>query len=401
MLGNADALRREIVAAVPDRPFTIRWWDGATTPATSEDGPTFSVHSAKAVGHLLRAPGQLGLGRAYVSGELTVDDLDKVIPVLSEWKPPTIDGAAKRRLMAAAIRAHGVAMLPKPPEIELRPEGRLRSLVRDSRSVRHHYDVGNEFFALFLDETMNYSCAIFSRGATTLEEAQDAKRELICTKLALQPGERVLDVGCGWGAWAIHAAQRHGVEVLGITLSPPQAAEAQRRAEAAGVGDRVEFRVLDWRELDAGQFDAIASIGMSEHVGEDSIDDYARRLASLLRPGGRLLNHAIARLRHTDPPAGPFSERYVWPDAAPLQVSRVVSALEHAGLEIQTVEGFRNDYSQTLDHWAARLDGNHDEAERLVGAERMRVWRLYLRVSRDGFDSGFLSVFQVLTRRPD
>lgn len=400
MLSNPDALRREIAEAVPDRPFTIRWWDGATTAPTSDGGPTFTVHSPTAVGHLLRAPGQLGIGRAYVSGELTVDDIDKVIPVLSKWKPPAIDAATKRRLIAAAVRAHGVAMLPKPPATELRPEGRLRSLVRDSRSVRHHYDVGNEFFALFLDETMTYSCAIFSRGATTLEEAQVAKRELICTKLALQPGERVLDVGCGWGAWAIHAAQRHGVEVLGITLSPPQAAEARRRAEAAGVADRVEFRVLDWRELDAGQFDAIASIGMSEHVGEDSIDEYARRLASLLRPGGRLLNHAIARLRHNDPPAGPFSERYVWPDAAPLQVSRVVNALEHAGLEIETVEGFRKDYSQTLGHWAERLDAHHAEAERLVGAERMRVWRLYLRVSRDGFDTGFLSIFQVLTRRP-
>ena len=165
MLSNADALRREIARRGSRSPVHDPLVGRRYTPATSEDGPTFSVHSAKAVGHLLRAPGQLGLGRAYVSGELTVDDIDKVIPVLSDWKPPTIDGATKRRLMAAAIRAHGVAMLPKPPEIELRPEGRLRSLVRDSRSVRHHYDVGNEFFALFLDETMNYSCAIFSRGA--------------------------------------------------------------------------------------------------------------------------------------------------------------------------------------------------------------------------------------------
>ena len=401
MLSNTDALRRGIADAVPDRPFTIIWWDGTTTPATSEGGPTFTVRSPRAVGHLLRSPGQLGLGRAYVSGELTVDDIDKVIPVLSKWTPPTIDGATRRRLMKAAIRAHGLAMLPKPPESELRPEGRLRSLVRDSRAVRHHYDVGNEFFALFLDETMTYSCAVFSRGATTLEEAQDAKRELICTKLALQSGERLLDVGCGWGALAIHAAKRHGVSVLGITLSPPQAEEARRRAEAAGVADRVEFRVLDWRDLEPSQFDAISSIGMSEHVGEDSIAEYALRLTSFLRPGGRLLNHAIARLRHNDPPAGPFSERYVWPDAAPLQVSRVVSALEHAGLEIQTVEGLRKDYSTTLTHWAERLDAHHDEAERYVGADRLRIWRLYLRVSRDGFDTGFLSVFQVLTRKPD
>jgi cyclopropane-fatty-acyl-phospholipid synthase len=266
--------------------------------------------------------------------------------------------------------------------------------------VRHHYDVSNEFFQLFLGEAMTYSCAIFSRGAQTLEEAQDAKLELVCTKLGLKPGERVLDVGCGWGSFAIHAATMHGARVLGITLSEPQAELARRHVAARDLSDRVEIRVADYRELDAEPFDAIASIGMVEHVGENQIDVYAERLAALLKPGGRLLNHGIARLRHSDPEAGAFSERYVFPDAAPLHLSRIVFALERAGFVTDHVEGFAPDYATTLRHWAERLDANLDTALRLAGPERVRVWRLYLRAARRGFESGFTSVYQVRAWRP-
>ena len=273
--------------------------------------------------------------------------------------------------------------------------------MRDRRAVRHHYDVSNAFFELFLGPSMTYSCAVWSRGAQTLEEAQEAKLELVCTKLALQPGERVLDVGCGWGSFAVHAATRHGVHVTGITLSEPQAAGARERARAAGVADRVDIRVADYRVLAAEPFDAIASIGMVEHVGDEQIDVYARRLAGLLRPGGRLLNHGIARLRHTDPEAGPFSERFVFPDAAPLHLSRVLRALEEAGFATEHAEGFAPDYARTLREWTRRLEERLDEAIALAGPERVRVWRLYLRAARRGFETGFLSVFQVLGRRPD
>ena len=259
--------------------------------------------------------------------------------------------------------------------------------------MRHHYDVSNEFFALFLDESMTYSCALFSRGAETLEEAQFAKLEAICTKLGLKAGMRVLDVGCGWGSFALHAAREHGVDVVGITLSEPQAAGARERVAAAGLSDRVEIRIADYRELTGERFDAIASIGMVEHVGATNIDLYARCLADLLRPGGRLLNHGIARLRHSDPEAGPFSERYVFPDAAPLHLSRVVAAIERAGVEPLHVEGLRRDYERTLDHWIANLDSNLAEATRLAGAERVRVWRLYLRAARNGFRIGFTSIY--------
>jgi cyclopropane-fatty-acyl-phospholipid synthase len=414
-----EPLRRELGRALPERPFALRFWDGSELPPTTPDGPIFTVRSPAAVAHLLRAPGQLGLGRAYAAGELEADDLDRVIGLLDTFKAPAIDTKTRLRLTLAAVQACGLIMPPPIPASELRPRGRRHSRERDARAVRHHYDVSNEFFALFLDESMTYSCALFSRELDslqgswgthpggerpppTLEQAQAAKRELICRKLALKEGERVLDVGCGWGSFVIHAAANHGVDAVGITLSPAQAELARRRVAEAGLTDRVEIRVADYRDLGAAGegYDAIASIGMVEHVGANQIDLYARQLAGLLEPGGRLLNHGIARLRHGEAEAGPFSERYVFPDAAPLHVSRVTLALERAGIEPLHVEGLREDYAETLSHWIERLDANRAQAEELAGPERVRVWRLYLRAARNGFRTGFTSIFQILGTRP-
>jgi cyclopropane-fatty-acyl-phospholipid synthase len=394
-----EPLSRELARALPERPFTLRFWEGTELAATSPEGPVFTVRSPAAVAHLLRAPGQLGLGRAYAAGELEADDLDRVIDLLDTYKPPAIDRSARLRLSVAALAAVGLTRPPRIPASELRPSGRRHSRERDARAVRHHYDVSNEFFALFLDSSLTYSCALFSRGAQTLEEAQDAKRELVCQKLALKEGKRILDVGCGWGSFVMHAASRYGVEAVGITLSPAQAEGARARVAEAGLSDRVEIRLADYRDLASERYDAIASIGMVEHVGANQIDLYARQLAGLLDPGGRLLNHGIARLRHGDAEAGPFSERYVFPDAAPLHVSRVILALERAGIVPEHVEGLAQDYADTLTHWIERLDANREQAELLVGAERLRVWRLYLRAARNGFRTGFTSIFQVLGHR--
>jgi cyclopropane-fatty-acyl-phospholipid synthase len=395
---NTAPLRREIETRLPERPFTIEFWDGSRVPSTSEEtGPTFRVRSPKALAHALRAPGQLGLGRAYVSGEIEVDDIDAVIRVLGGWQPPSLDGADKKALMLAAVRAMGLTMPPKRPDSELRPSGKRHSKERDARAVRHHYDVSNEFFELFLGPTMVYSCAIWRDGEMkTLEEAQEEKLDTVARKLQIKEGERVLDVGCGWGAFPLHAATKYGAIVVGITLSPPQAEKARQRAEEAGVADRVDIRVMDYRDLPSlgEKFDAIASIGMVEHVGSANIDLYAETLASLLDSGGRLLNHGITRLRHTDPEAGDFSERYVFPDAAPLHLSRNLLALERAGFIAHHVEDFGPDYAQTLKHWAQNLDDNLDEATRLAGEERIRVWRLYLRMAKNGFDSRFLNIYQ-------
>ncbi len=391
-------LRREIEARIPERPFAVEFWDGTRLPASDGSGPTFFVRSPRAAAHVLRAPGQLGLGRAYVSGEIEVDDIDAVIEVLDGWQPPPLERGDRARLLLGAVRTAGLTLPPRRPAAELRPGGRRHSKQRDAEAVRHHYDVSNEFFSLFLDESMTYSCAIFSRGAETLEAAQEEKLETVARKLELKEGDRVLDVGCGWGSFPLWAAKRHGARVVGITLSAPQAERARRRAEEAGVADRVEIRVMDYRDLTGERFDAIASIGMVEHVGAAQIDVYARALAGLLEPGGRLLNHGIARLRHTDPEAGPFSERYVFPDAEPLHLSRVLLALERAGFVTRHVEEFGADYAETLRHWAKRLDENLGEALRLAGPERVRVWRLYLRMARRGFESDFLSIYQALTR---
>ena len=399
-LARPEPLRRELAQALPERPFALRFWDGSELAPTASGGPVFTVRSPTAVAHLLRAPGQLGLGRAYAAGELEADDLDRVIGLLDSFQAPAIDTKTRLRLTLAAVRACGLTAPPRVPASELRPRGQRHSRERDARAVRHHYDISNDFFALFLDESMTYSCALFSRGAQTLEEAQTAKLELVCSKLAFKEDERILDVGCGWGSFVLHAARNHGVRAVGITLSPSQAELARRRVAEAGLEERVEIRIADYRELGGERFDAIASIGMIEHVGSNQIDVYAAQLASLLDPGGRLLNHGIARLRHGDSEAGPFSERYVFPDAAPLHVSRVILAFERAGIEPQHVEGLRRDYVDTLSHWIERLDANREQAELLAGAERVRVWRLYLRAARNGFRTGFTSIFQILGTRP-
>ncbi len=399
MFARPEPLRRELARALPARPFALRFWDGSELGPTVGGGPAFTVRSPAAVAHMLRAPGQLGLGRAYAAGEIEADDLDRVIGLLDTFSAPPIDAATRARLTLAAVRACGLTRPPQIPASELRPRGRRHSKERDERAVRHHYDVSNEFFGLFLDESMTYSCALFSRGAGTLVQAQTDKRELVCSKLKLQEGERVLDVGCGWGSFVIHAAREHGVRALGVTLSPAQAELARRRVAEAGLQDRVEIRICDYRDLPGiggERFDAIASIGMVEHVGSNRIDEYARVLARLLTPDGRLLNHGIARLRHGDAEAGPFSERYVFPDAAPLHLSRIQLALERAGFVTDHVEGLAQDYVDTLSAWIDRLDSNREEAERLAGGERLRVWRLYLRAARNGFATGFTSIYQVL-----
>lgn len=401
MAHSTQALRDVIGRVLPDRPFAIELWDGTSIPAT-RSGPVARLRSPDALGHILRAPGELGIGRAYVSGDLEIDDLDAVLGLLGRWHAP-LSGAQKGRLLIAALRATGLRRPPGPPAAELRPSRTRHSRGRDAVAVRHHYEVSNEFFALFLDESMTYSCALFSSGAETLEDAQAAKLDLICRKLELRPGDRLLDIGSGWGSLAIHAAREYGVSVLGITLSSAQVALGTERVAAAGLDDRVELRVMDYRDLGADSFDAIASIGMAEHVGESQIDAYASQVAQVLRPGGRALNHAIAHVPAQPKGAhigGPFSDRYVFPDSEVLNLSRVQLAFERAGMETLHLENLHLNYAETLRHWASRLDEHRDEAERLVGPERLRVWRLYLRAARNSFETGQNGVYQLLCSQP-
>jgi cyclopropane-fatty-acyl-phospholipid synthase len=401
MFARTAPFRQVLEEQFPERPFTITFWDGTSLPSTTGDGPVFDVRSPRALAYALSAPGQLGVGRAYVTGEIVPSDMDAAIAIVANWKPPAIDRKAQAKLALAAVQAAGIQKPPPIPDAELRPAGRRHSLARDQRAVRHHYDVSNEFFAHFLDESMTYSCAVWDRGATTLEEAQFEKLDMVCRKLDLKPGDYVLDVGSGWGSFARHAAREYGARVLGITLSPPQAELARKRAEEAGLADKVEFQVRDYRDLPAEEFDAVSSIGMVEHVGSRNIDAYMANLFAILKPGGRLLNHGIARMRHGDPEAGQFSERYVFPDGAPLHLSRVLLALERSQYVVDHVEGLHGQYELTLAEWTRRLESDLDRARELVGAERLRVWQLYLRAARNGFETRFMSTFQVRAHKPD
>jgi cyclopropane-fatty-acyl-phospholipid synthase len=393
-------LRRELARVFEHRPFAVRFWDGTTVPPTTGPGaPEFAALGPAALAHFLRAPGELGLGRAYVAGDLVVDDLDAAFVVFETWEPPPVSIADRLRLSAAAVLAAARGGVPRRPQLELLLRGERHTLERDAAAIRYHYDAGNEFFALFLDESMTYSCAIFSRGAQTLEEAQRCKLDLVATKLELAAGKRVLDVGCGWGSFAIHAARDYGVEVVGITMSERQVQLARRRVAEAGLEDRIEIRFQDYRKVTDGPFDAISSIGMVEHVGEARIDEYARALRRLLAPQGLLLNHGIAI---TDPEYDigddVVSDRYVFPDGEPLALWRIELALARAGFETLHVEGFADDYAETLRHWTARLDERLDDARRLAGEERTRIWRLYLRAARHGFVTGLTNVYQVRAR---
>jgi cyclopropane-fatty-acyl-phospholipid synthase len=394
-------LGREIEAALPRRPFAIRFWDGTTVEATDPDAPTFEFHSPEALAHVIRAPGELGLGRAYVLGLIDVDDVDKALRLVDTFEAPKLSPPQMAKLGIAVVRACGLVKPPRPPASELRLSGERHTIGRDRNAVRYHYDAGNDFFALFLDPSMTYSCAYFKGGATTLEAAQRAKLDLVCTKLALQKGERVLDVGCGWGSFAIHAAQNYGVGVLGVTLSERQVELGRERALQAGVAELVELRVADYRELAGESFDAISSIGMVEHVGEERIDLYMSTLNDMLRPGGRLLNHGIAKLMDFDTEdEGAFSERFVFPDGVPLPLSRIELALERTGLVTRHVEGLAEDYAETIRYWIAGFEERYDDAVRIAGTERARVWRVYLRAARQGFLTGWASVYQVLADKP-
>ncbi|NLV54438.1 MAG: class I SAM-dependent methyltransferase [Acidimicrobiales bacterium] len=400
-------------------PFAVVAWDGSRVEpdppagaraATRGEPVTVVVRSADALRRLLYAPGELGLARAHVAGDIDVEgDIFDLLEVRDLLGGPTDHVSVGPRLrdlgrLVASGRRLGALGLPlAPPPEEARPRGRRHSRRRDSSVVRHHYDVGNDFYRLVLGEAMTYSCAYWADGVDDLAAAQAAKHELVCRKLALAPGSRVLDIGCGWGSFVIHAARHHGARALGVTLSPEQADRARRRVADAGVADRVEIRVQDYRDLDEPEFPAIASVGMYEHVGAGEADEYAAGVSRLLAPGGRLLNHAISRL---DPDAAPgvaersFIGRYVFPDAALHEVGRVVSTLHRAGLEVRDVESLREHYARTLRAWVANLQARWDEAQMLVGPARARAWRLYMAGSAVAFEAGRISVHQVLAVRP-
>ena len=391
-------LRRELEAALPRRPFAVEFWDGTVVGATEADAPIFTIRSPEAIAHFLRAPGELGLGRAYVLGLIDVDDIDKALRIVDTFEAPKLSPAQIVKLGGAVIAACGLARPPRPPASELRLTGQRHTIGRDRRAVRYHYDAGNGFFALFLDPSMTYSCAYFQGGATTLEEAQQAKLALVCKKLALSEGERVLDVGCGWGSFAIHAATQPRRARAGgdaVRTSGRARARAWRaRRESPTSSSCGSPTTASWPASSSTRSRASA---WSSTWGRSGSTSTCCTLHGLLRPGGRLLNHGIAKLMDFDAKdEGAFSERFVFPDGVPLPLSRIEQALERAGLVTRHVEGLPQDYAETLRYWIESYEARYEEAVRLAGAERARVWRVYLRAARQGFLTGWASVYQVL-----
>ncbi|MFJ5265916.1 class I SAM-dependent methyltransferase [Streptomyces sp. NPDC088387] len=389
-------------------PVRIRSWDGSE--AGPPGAPALVVRDRRALRRLLWKPGELGLARAWVSGDLDVDgDLYEALKLMAgiAWERDedsrTLGEALRDPQVRAAVRGllrmAGPMLPPAPPPEEIRrPRRHLHTKRTDRQAISHHYDVGNDFYEIVLGPSMVYSCAYWEDDGT-LEDAQRDKLELICRKLGLKPGQRLLDVGCGWGSMVIHAAREHGVSAVGITLSQEQAAYARKRIAEEGLTDKVEIRVQDYRDVSDGPFDAISSIGMAEHVGAERYLEYSEHLYGLLRPGGRLLNHQIARRPQRDESAyevDEFIDAYVFPDGELAPVGTTVMQLERAGFEVRDVESIREHYARTLRRWVGNLEAGWDQAVRLTSPGRARVWRLYMAASALAFERNRIGVNQVL-----
>ena len=392
-------------------PMRIRAWDGSQ--AGPPGAPALVVRNRRAVRRLLWKPGELGLARAWVAGDLDIEgDFYGALALLSGlvWeRDDTRSGfrilrdARTRAALFGLVRLGGLPLPPAPPREEIRrARGHLHTRSTDKRAISHHYDVGNGFYELVLGPSMVYSCAYWPDPDATLEQAQHDKLDLVCRKLALRPGQRLLDVGCGWGSMAMHAAREYGVSVVGITLSHEQAAYARKRVADAGLTDRVEIRVQDYRDVADGPYDAISSIGMAEHVGSEKYLEYAQDLYRLLVPGGRLLNHQIARRPMSDESAydlDEFIDAYVFPDGELAPLGTTVTQLERAGFEVRDVESIREHYAHTLRRWVTNLESGWQRAVRLTGSGRARVWRLYMAACALGFERNHLGVNLVLAVR--
>lgn len=394
-LGASRQIFDLLVAATPHSPPRVRTWTGEEW-GPADAASTLVLRHPGALGALLLPPRDITAAEAYVFDDI---DIEGDIIEAMRFAAGLMDTGLFPRLRIL----RRAASLPKERRRHetTRPRftGRLHSIRRDRAAVSHHYDTSNDFFALFLDSLMVYSCAHFLDPDEPLEQAQQRKIDMICRKLELGPGDRFLDVGCGWGALVVHAAARYGVEATGVTISGEQADEAQKRAAESGVAERVNIIQDDYRNL-SGRFDAIASVGMVEHVGLSKLPFYFRHLNGLLAPGGQILNHGIVTRARRRARGTSFVRTYVFPDGELHKVEDAIGAAEDAGLELRDVEGLRQSYALTLGHWVANLEANAAAARALVGERTYRIWRLYMAGSAVAFDTGAIAVDQLLLADP-
>lgn len=391
-------------------PLRFTAYDGSSIgPA---DAPvSMELRTERGLSYLLTAPGDLGFARAYVTGDLVLHGVhpgnpyDAIALLLNHLRFRRPRPAEAVRL----LRAVGLGHLrpPEPPPEEHLPrwrrtlEGMLHSRVRDAEVISHHYDVSNRFYELVLGPSMTYTCAVYPKTGASLEDAQAEKYDLVARKLDLQPGQRLLDVGCGWGGMVRHAAREYGVRTLGVTLSRAQADWAKDAIDREGLGDLAEVRHLDYRDVMEDGFDAVSSIGLTEHVGVRNYPSYFAHLRDRLKPGGRLLNHCITRPHNHEESTGAFIDRYVFPDGELIGAGRIVTNIQDVGLEVQHVENLREHYALTLAGWSANLEENWDECVAEVGEGRAKVWGLYLVGSRLAFERNELQLHHVLAARTD
>ncbi|MGV9310270.1 class I SAM-dependent methyltransferase, partial [Nonomuraea sp. NPDC003727] len=361
------------------------------------------VKSPIAVAYLAQAPGELGLARAYVSGHIDVHG-DMYTLLDRMWNITTNDLTLGEKI--EAVRALGTKPLlmrvPPPPQ-EMRRStlarlGSRHAKQRDAEAIHHHYDVSNRFYEWVLGPSMAYTCAVFPREDASLEEAQFTKFDLVARKLDLKPGMRLLDVGCGWGGMVMHAAREYGVKALGVTLSRQQAEWAQKAIVDAGLQDLAEVRFMDYRDVAESDFDAVSSIGLTEHIGKEQLPGYFADLYGKLRPGGRLLNHCITRPTSTEKTInkGGFINRYVFPDGELESAGYLISMMENSGFEVRHEENLREHYARTLKFWCDNLDDNWEDALQEVGQGTARVWRLYMAGCIVGFERNKVQLHQVL-----
>ncbi|QGG40295.1 SAM-dependent methyltransferase [Aeromicrobium yanjiei] len=406
-LSIADALGKLMKDGLP---FRFEAFDGSSGGPI--DAPfTLRLLNERGLSYLMTAPGDLGFARAYVAGDLELDGIhpgdpyDAMVLLMSQlrFKVPSASE------MVQIVRGLGFGNLkpPPPPAEEHLPkwrralEGMRHNKRRDAEAIQHHYDVSNRFYELVLGPSMTYTCAVFPTLDSTLEQAQHEKYDLVARKLDLKPGQRLLDVGCGWGGMVRHAAKHYGVKVLGVTLSREQAAWAQEQIRREGLEDLAEVRFQDYRDVTETGFDAISSIGMTEHIGVKQYDDYFGFLHSRLKVGGRLLNHCITRPNNKITTTGAFIDRYVFPDGELTGVGRITMAAQDAGLEVRHVENLREHYAMTLKGWTDNLVANWDEALEEVSVGRAKVWGLYMAGSRLAFERNEIELHHVLAVKTD
>jgi cyclopropane-fatty-acyl-phospholipid synthase len=402
----------EVFESLLARPVPVRFeaYDGSSYGP--EDAPvTLELKNERGLAYLVTAPGDLGLGRAYVSGDLDIhgihpgDPYEGMILLLRAMRFRRPSPAQVVQLLRSIGLSH--MLPPPPPPQEHLPrwrrmvEGLRHSPERDGKAIQHHYDVSNRFYEMVLGPSMTYTCAVFENDDDSLEQAQWNKYDLIARKLGLQQGQRLLDVGCGWGGMVRHAAREYGVRALGVTLSREQAVWAQEKIKEEGLDHLAEVRHLDYRKVPETGFDAVSSIGLTEHIGIDNYPFYFSYLRDKLLPGGRMLNHCITRPDNKPTQTGAFIDRYVFPDGELTGSGKIITEAQNAGLEVQHEENFRVHYAKTLAGWCHNLEANWDECVAEVGEGTARVWGLYMAGSRMGFERNEIQLHHVLATRTD